>query len=93
MNWVKTYESYIYESMKVDIENFEKAIAFQKGTGIITGIDYDMQNKVLTITTADKLSSFDLGGLMNAIDKKKKDIKKEYSGVKQLHVGNTVISI
>ncbi len=93
MNWVKTYESFIYEgSTNPAIEVFEETIGFTKGTGIVTGVEYDPSKKLLTIDVLPKLSSFDLGGLMNAIDKAKSKIKKEY-GAKQVQVGNTAISL
>ncbi len=92
MNWVKTYESFVYESVKDDVEKFEKIISFQKGTGIITAVDYDNMKKVLTVTLADKLGSFDLGGVMASVDKAKKKIKKEY-GANQLDIGNTTINL
>ncbi len=92
MNWLNTFEAFVFESMKDDIEKFEKTISFQQGTGIITGVSFDELKKVLTITLADKLGSFDMGGVMNAIDKSKKKIKKDY-GAKQIMVGSTIINL
>jgi len=95
MNWVKTYESFIYEGTtpNADVDKFEDIIKLTKATGIITSVIYDEAKKILTVELAAKLNSFDIGGVMNAIDKSKAKIKQEYSGVKQLIVGSAVINL
>ena len=95
MNWIKTYESFMYEGStpNSEVDKFEDVIGFTKNTGIITSVIYDTSKKILTVDVLPKLGSFDIGGLMSAIDKKKADIKKEYSGVSQLHIGSAVVNI
>jgi len=95
MNWVKTYESFVYEGTTPndEVDKFEDIIKLTKATGIITSVIYDEAKKVLTVELEPKLGSFDMGGVMNAIDKSKSKIKKEYSGVKQLIVGSAIINL
>lgn len=95
MNWIKTYESFMYEGTtpNSEVDKFEDIIGLQKGTGIITSVIYDESKKILTVDLAPKLGSFDIGGVMNAIDKGKAKIKQEYGGIKQIQAGAAVISI
>lgn len=95
MSWIKTYESFIHEgtSPKAEIEKFEDTIKLTKGTGIITSVIYDEGKRILTIELAPKLNSFDIGGVMTAIDKAKSKIKQEYRNVNQLIVGSAVINL
>jgi hypothetical protein len=95
MNWVKTYESFVYEGTTPndEVDKFEDVIKLTKATGIITSVIYDEAKKILTVELAPKLGSFDVGGVMSAIDKSKSKIKQEYSGVKQLIVGSAVINL
>jgi hypothetical protein len=94
MNWIKTYESFIYESSSDDeIEKFEDLIGFPKNTGIIVSIMYNEAAKELNIGLAPKLNSFDNGSILNAIESNKKKIKLEYSGIKQVKAGSALIKI
>jgi len=95
MNWVKTYESFVYEGTtpNADVDKFEDIIKLTKSTGIITSVIYDEAKKILTVELAAKLNSFDIGGVMTAIDRSKSKIKQEYSGIKQIIVGSSVINL
>jgi hypothetical protein len=95
MNWIKTYESFIHEGStpNSEVDKFEDIIDFTKGTGIITAVMYDDSKKILSVELLPKLNSFDIGGVMNAVDKSKAKIKKEYPGVKQLRIGAAVINL
>ena len=95
MSWVKTYESFVYEGTTPtdEVDKFEDIIKLTKATGIITSVIYDEAKKVLTVELEPKLGLFDIGAVMNAIVKSKSEIKKEYSGVKQLIVGSAIINL
>jgi hypothetical protein len=95
MNWVKTYESFVYEGTTPndEVDKFEDIIKLTKATGIITSVIYDETKKILTVELVTKLNSFDVGGVMTAINRAKSKIKQEYSGVKQLIVGSAIINL
>lgn len=95
MNWVKTYESFLTETIKpsADVAKFEELIDLPIGIGIITDVHWNDHTKVLILTLADKLNSFDVGGTHDAIEKHKGDIKKKYSGIKDIQVGTTTIHL
>jgi hypothetical protein len=95
MNWVKTYESFIFEKSEVtkEVDNFEDLINLTKNSGVITDVQYDESKKILTVDLLPKLNHFDIAGVMNAINKNKAEIKKEFRGVNQIHVDSIIISI
>ena len=95
MNWIKTYESFLTETINPaeDIVNFEKLIGLPVGIGIIIDIQWDHKEKSLVLTLANKLNSFDIDGTHNAIEKHKKDIQKKYPGVKDIQIGATTIRL
>lgn len=95
MNWVKTYESFIHESydVKKEVDEFEDLIKLTKNSGVITDVQYDDDKKILMIDLLPKLNHFDIAGVINAIEKSKTAIKKEYRGINQVHISSTIISI
>ncbi len=95
MNWVKTYESYITESTSIseEVDAFENLINLPKNSGVITDVNFDEANKVLTITLLEKLNHYDIAGVMSAIKKNKSAIKKEYQNVNQIQIGTNIINI
>jgi hypothetical protein len=97
MNWIKTYESFIYEaatsSDNLQIKKFEDLIGLPENTGIITSVMYNNAIHELQIGFAPKLNSFDTGYVLKAIESNKKKIAAEYSGIKHINAGSTSIKI
>ena len=95
MNWVKTYEAFIYEgsSPNPDVNKFESIIGIPKGTGVITSVIFDKAKHTLEITLMKYINVFDHENVMNSVKKNLKTIKTEYSGATKIHLGSAVIEL
>ena len=96
MTWIKTYEAFIYEgSPKVspEIETLEKILKLPISSGIFSNVAYDKSKAELHIEQPKDLNPMDAGAVMAAINKEKPAIKKEYSGIRKIVIGDLQISI
>ena len=95
MNWVKTYESYIYEGStdNPEVNRFESIIGVPKGSGVITSIVLDQGQHTLQVSLIDKINVFDLENVMTGVKRNLKSIKTEYSSAKKIIVGSAVIEL
>jgi len=95
MNWVKTYETFIYEAapVKPEVEKLEKLLKLPAGSGVMQDVTYDSSAKELVIEQPRDLSPLDAGAVLAAINKEKAGIKKAYSGIKKVVIGELQITI
>jgi hypothetical protein len=94
MDWVKTYESFVNENYaNREIEKFEDVVSLPKGSGIITSVNYDRDKKIITVDLLPNIGTFDLVGLLSAVEKRKSNLKKEYGGAKQIKMGSSVVNL
>jgi hypothetical protein len=94
MNWIKTYESYIYEgsSDKPEVNRFESIIGIRKGTGVITSVILDNDSHTLRVSFMDKVNVFDVENVTKSVNKNLKSLKTEY-GIKLIHLGSAIIEL
>lgn len=94
MNWVKTYESFIYEGStdNPEVDRFESIIGIPKGTGVITSVILDKNSHVLKVSFMDKVNSFDEENVMTGVKRNHKSLKTEYNA-HEIHVGSAVIEL
>jgi len=95
MNWVKTYESYIYEGTtdNPEVNRFESIIDIPKGSGVISTVVLDQEKHVLTVGLIDKINMFDLENVMTGVKRNLKSIKTEYNRANKIVVGSAVIEL
>ena len=94
MNWVKTYESYIYEAAASKaVTDLEKVLKLPSNTGIIKNVMFDKARKDLYIEQPTDISAMDAGAVLAAINKEKAAIKKLYPGVEFIMVGDLQIKV
>ena len=95
MNWVKTYETFIYEAapVKPEVEKLEKLLKLPVGSGVMQDVVYDVGTKELVIEQPHDLSPLDAGAVLAAINKDKGAIKKAYTGIKKIVIGDLQITI
>ena len=95
MNWVKTYEAFVYEAapVKPEVEKLEKLLKLPVGSGVMQDVVYDSAKKELVIEQPSDLSALDAGAVLAAINKDKAAIKKAYAGIKKIVIGDLQITI
>lgn len=86
-------ESVINESADKEIEKLEDTLKLPKKTGIFQTVKYDTANKTLAIEQPKDLNPMDAGAVLAAINKEKSRVKKTYSGIKIITIGDLQISI
>lgn len=95
---VLSYEEYlnerlINESENREIEKLEDLLKLPKGSGIFQSVEYDNSNKTLIIEQPTDLNPMDAGAVIAAINKEKPRVKKAYSGIKTISIGDLQITI
>jgi hypothetical protein len=95
MTWVKTYEAFMYEGKQPNAEvlKLEKLLSLPTNTGIFDNVSYDKSKATLTIEQPNDLNPMDAGAVLAAINKDKQKIKKAYSGIKTIAIGDLQITI
>jgi len=95
MNWVKTYEAFIWEGAPAskEVEELEKILKLPTGSGVFTGVTYDDKNKDLIIEQPTNLSAMDAGSVIASINREKPAIKKAYKGVQRVIIGDLQIKV
>lgn len=95
MTWVKTYEAFMYEGKQPDSEvlKLEKLLSLPINTGVFDSVVYDKSTATLTIEQPRDLNPMDAGAVLAAINKDKQKIKKAYSGIKAIAIGDLKITI
>lgn len=94
--WVKTYESFVYESSKPnnpEVTKLEKILKFPTNTGIISNVMYDKSTAELHIEQPNDMNPMDAGAVLASINKEKQKIKKAYNGVKRVVIGDLQITV
>lgn len=97
MSWVKSYTEYINESAFIKEGNIDPAVAVLEkilklpaNSGVFQTVEYDKVEKILIIEQPTNLSTMDSGAVLAAINKSKPDIKKAYSGIKEVMIDNNM---
>ena len=97
MNWVKSYQEYVNESVFIyegnedpAIAELEKLLKLPTHSGVFQSVKYDDIEKVLIIEQPTNLSNLDSGAVLNAINQQKPAIKKAYKGIKQVMIDNNM---
>jgi len=95
MNWVKTYEAFIYENKPVskDVEKLEDILKLTKGSGVLQEVTYDKSKRELIIEQPRDLNPMDAGAVLAAINKEKNTVKKAYPNVKTIVIGDMQITV
>jgi len=95
MNWVKTYEAFVYENKVVskEVEFLEGILKITKGSGVFQEVTYDKNKRELIIEQPRDLNPMDAGAVLSAINKEKNAVKKAYSGIKTITIGDMHITI
>lgn len=95
MTWVKTYEAFMYEGKQPDSEvlKLEKLLSLPINTGVFDSVVYDKSTATLMIEQPRDLNPMDAGAVLAAINKDKQKIKKAYSGIKAIAIGDLQITI
>ena len=95
MNWVKTYEAYIYENKPVskEVEELEKVLKITKGSGVFQEVTYDKSKRELVIEQPRDLNPMDAGAVFAAINKEKAAVKKTYQGIRAIVIGDMQITV
>ena len=95
MSWVKTYEAFIYEGGKPDkaVEELEKILDLPTNSGIFTAVTYDKMKRELHIEQPTNLGAMDAGAVLSAINQKKKELAKAYSGARFVVIGDLQIKL
>ena len=92
---VKDYYDFINES-KTSSDNIiglEKVLKLPHNSGVFTSVNYNKNSGDLVIEQPKDLNPMDSGAVLGAINQNKKDIKKLYSGIKKVVIGDLSISI
>jgi hypothetical protein len=97
MNWVKSYQEYVNESVFIKegtedpaIQDLEKLLKLPKNSGVFQTVKYDEAEKTLVIEQPTNLSSMDSGAILSAINQAKPAIKKAYKGITQVMIDNNM---
>ncbi len=93
MTWVKTYEAFVFESKSSDIEKLEKLLKLPHNSGIFDSVMYNKNLKTLVIEQPKDLGSLDSGVVLGTINKEKSALKKEYSGIQKVKIGDLEITV
>lgn len=95
MDWVKTYEAYIFEAGKSSKEviELEKLLKLPPNSGIFKEVTFDKAKKTVIIEQPTDLSAMDSGAVLSAINKEKPAIKRAYSGVQFVQIGDLQIKL
>jgi hypothetical protein len=94
MNWVMTYESYLYEAAaKAEVSKLEKLLGLPANSGVFQDAFYDKSDNILYIEQPNDLNPMDAGAVIAAINKEKNRVKKEYSGIQKVSIGDLQISV
>ncbi len=95
MNWVKTYEAFIWEGApsSKEVNALEKILKLPNGSGVFTDVAYDDANKDLIIEQPTNLHAMDAGMVIASINVNKQSIKKAYKGIKRVVIGDLQISL
>lgn len=93
MAWVKTYKDFMYESETVtkEVEELEKLLKLPLKSGVFKSVSFDKVKKQLVIEQPTDLAPLDAGAVLAAINKEKPGIKKAYSGVQAVVIGDLQI--
>lgn len=95
MNWVKTYEAFIWEGApsNKDIEVLEKILKLPNNSGVFSNVFYDDKNKELVIEQPTDISAMDSGSVITSINREKTAIKKTYKNISRVVIGDLQITI
>jgi hypothetical protein len=95
MNWVKTYEAYIFEAAPAskEVVELEKLLKLPANSGIFKTVTVDKAKRTLIIEQPTDLSSMDSGAVIAAINKEKPAVKRAYSGVQFIEIGGLQIKL
>ena len=99
MSFILSYTQFInesnsvYESVNKEVEKLEDLLKLPKNSGVFQTVSYDSTNKVLTIEQPNDLNPMDAGAVMAAINKEKPRIKKNYTGIKNISIGDLQITL
>jgi len=95
MNWIKTYEAFIWEAGKVDpeVEKLEKLLKFPIGSGVFQSVLYDDVEKMLVIEQPTNVSTMDAGAVLTAINREKPRIKATYKGCRKIMIDDLQITL
>jgi len=94
MNWVKTYESYIFEAESAkEIAGLEKLLKLPANSGVFKSVAFDKMKKEIHIEQPTDLSAMDAGAIITAINKEKNGIKKLFPGAQHLFIGDLQIKL
>jgi hypothetical protein len=95
MAWVKTYKDFMNESETVtkEVEELEKLLKLPLKSGVFKSVTFDKVKKQLVIEQPTDLAPLDAGAVLAAINKEKPGIKKAYSGVQAIVIGDLQIRI
>jgi hypothetical protein len=94
MNWIMTYESYLYEAAaKAEVSKLEKVLGLPAGSGVFRDVFYDKSDNTLYIEQPNDLNPMDSGAVIAAVNSEKSRVKKEYSGIKRVAIGDLQITI
>ena len=86
-------EGLVNEADDKEIEKLEDLLKMPRKTGIFQSVTYDTANKTLTIEQPKDLNPMDAGAVLAAINKEKARVKKAYSGIKNIMIGDLQITI
>lgn len=81
------------ESDEKEIGKLEDVLKLPKGSGIFQAVEYDSASKTLLIEQPNDLNPMDAGAVIAAINKEKPRVKKVYSGIKTISIGDLQITI
>jgi hypothetical protein len=94
MSWVKTYESFVFETKSdAEVEKLEKLLKLPANSGVINSVEYDKTNKTLIIEEPSDIGAMDSGAILASIKQEKQKIKRSYPGVKTVAIGDLQITI
>jgi len=86
-------EGVINENADKEISKLEDLLKLPKNSGIFQSVEYDGANKTLIIEQPTDLNPMDAGAVIAAINKEKPRVKKAYSGIKTISIGDLQITI
>ena len=95
MNYIKTYEEYINESVNVnpDVTALEKILKLPLNSGVFQSVNYNTKDHTLEIKQPLNISPIDAGAVISSIQKEKSNLKKNYSGLKNVMIDDIKLTL
>jgi hypothetical protein len=86
-------EGVINENANKEITKLENLLKLPGGSGVFQSVNYNDGNKTLVIEQPADLNPMDAGAVIAAINKEKPRVKKAYSGIRMISIGDIQITI